>query len=117
VSCERARDLIRQMLTFSRGQRGEPRPLALGAAVRDATKLLRASFPSTVEMQADLDAELPAVLIDPVQLEQVLLNLCINARDAMQANGTVRVAAGWRHGYRGVCTSCRQSVEGDFVEL
>jgi len=117
MSCERARDLIRQMLTFSRGRRGEPRPLALGAAVRDATTLLRASFPSTVEIRADLDAELPAVLIDPVQLEQVLLNLCINARDAMHASGAVRVATGWRRGYRGVCTSCRQSLEGDFVEL
>jgi len=117
LSCERARDLIRQMLTFSRGQRGEARPLALGAAIRDATRLLRASFPSTVEMHADLDAELPAVLIDPVQLEQVLLNLCINARDAMQANGTVRVATGWRRGYSAVCASCRQTLDGDFVEL
>ncbi|MCL4183270.1 MAG: PAS domain S-box protein [Burkholderiaceae bacterium] len=117
LSCERARDLIRQMLTFSRGRRGESRPLLLGAAVRDAVRLLRASFPSTLEMQVDLDADLPAVLIDPVQLEQVLLNLCINARDAMCANGAVRVATGWRHGYHGVCASCRQSVEGDFVEL
>jgi PAS domain S-box-containing protein len=117
LSCERARDLIRQMLTFSRGQRGESRPLLLGAAVRDAVRLVRASFPSTLVIEVDLDADLPAVLIDPVQLEQVLLNLCINARDAMRANGTVRVATGWRRGYRGVCASCRQSVEGDFVEM
>jgi len=116
-SCERARNLIRQMLTFSRGQRGEPRPVALAASVREAAKLLRASFPATVEMHAELDVELPAVLIDPVQLEQVLMNLCINARDAMHAVGAVRVATSWRSGWRGVCTSCRQSVEGDFVEL
>ncbi len=116
-SCERARNLIRQMLTFSRGQRGEPRPIALAGAVREAAKLLRASFPATVEMHTELDAELPAVLVDPVQLEQVLMNLCINARDAMRASGTVRVATGWRSGWRGVCTSCRQSIEGSFVEL
>ncbi len=117
LSCERARDLIRQMLMFSRGQRGEPRPIALAAAVREATKLLRASFPSTVEMGIDLDAELPAVLIDPVQFQQMLMNLCINARDAMHAIGAVHVSTAWRSGWRGVCTSCRQSVDGDFVEL
>jgi len=117
LSCERARDLIRQMLTFSRGQRGEPRPVALSAAVREATKLLRASLPATVEMQVELDAELPAVLIDPVQFEQVLMNLCINARDAMHAVGTVRIDTAWESGWRGVCTSCRQSVDGDFVVL
>jgi PAS domain S-box-containing protein len=117
LSCERARDLIRQMLTFSRGQRGEPRPLALGAAVREAARLLRASFPSTVEMETELADRLPAVLIDPVQLEQVLLNLCINARDAIHANGTIRLSSGLLRGYRGVCTSCRQAVHGDFVAL
>ncbi len=117
LSCERARDLIRQMLTFSRGQRGEPRPIGLPAAVREATKLLRASFPATVEMTTDFDADLPAVMMDPVQFEQMLMNLCINARDAMKASGTVRVRAVSRNGLHGVCTSCRQSIDGDFVEL
>jgi len=117
LSCERARDLIRQMLTFSRGQRGEPRPLALGAVVRDSAKLLRASFPSTVEMRTELDEETPAVLIDPVQFEQVLLNLCINARDAIHASGTIRLGSRVLHAHHGVCTSCRQPIEGDFVEL
>jgi len=117
LSCERARVLIRQMLTFSRGQRGEPRPVALSGAVREATKLLRSTLPATVEMHTELDTELPAVLVDPVQLEQVLMNLCINARDAMRASGTLRVSTGWRSGWRGICTSCRQSIEGSFVEL
>src|SRR5690606_19302802 len=67
LSCERARDLIRQMLTFSRGQRGEPRPLATAATAREAVKLLRASFPSTMEIDTQLDPDIPAVLIDPVQ--------------------------------------------------
>jgi len=117
LSCERARDLIRQMLTFSRGQRGEPRPLALGSAITETAKLLRASFPSTVEMVTEIFDEAPAVLIDPVQFEQVLMNLCINARDAMQAAGTVRVGSQWLRGYHGVCTACRQPIDGDFVEL
>ncbi len=117
LSCERARDLIRQMLTFSRGQRGEPRPVALGTAIGEATQLLRASLPATIQMRVDCSDELPAVLIDPVQLDQVLMNLCINARDALHGIGTLRVSTDWRSGWNGVCSSCRQSLAGDFVEL
>ena len=118
LSCERARDLIQQMLTFSRGRRGEPRPLALAALVRDSVRLLRSSFPTTVSMQTALADDTPPVLLDPVQLEQVLMNLAINARDAMRSNGVIRVsvqraaaASDW------VCTSCRKAVAGELVEL
>ncbi len=117
LSCERARDLIRQMLTFSRGQRGEPRPVMLGTAIGEASQLLRASLPATIRMRIDCSDDLPAVLIDPVQLDQVLMNLCINARDALHGSGTLRVSTGWRNGWRGICSSCRQSLAGDFVEL
>src|SRR5262249_11091340 len=55
MSCGRARDLIQQMLTFSRGRRGEPRILALAPLVREAVKLLRASFPAMVNLRTDLD--------------------------------------------------------------
>ena len=91
LASTRARDLIQQMLTFSRGQRGEPRPLSLPPLIREAVKLLRSTLPSSVEIETELDADAPAVLLDPVQLEQVLMNLCINARDAMQGAGTLRV--------------------------
>jgi PAS domain S-box-containing protein len=117
ASCRRARDLIQQMLTFSRGRRGEPRPIALAPVVRESIKLLRSSLPSTVVLAADLDDDAPAALVDPVQLEQVLMNLAINARDAMGGNGDVRIAVRAASGGHRVCASCRKPVDGEFVEL
>src|SRR5690606_17894439 len=75
ASCGRARDLIQQMLTFSRSRRGEPRALALPPLVHDCVKLLRASFPASVALVTTLDQSAPAVRLDPVQLDQVLMNL------------------------------------------
>ncbi|HET9700657.1 MAG TPA: PAS domain S-box protein [Burkholderiales bacterium] len=117
LSCQRARDLIQQMLTFSRGRRGEPRPLSLAPLVRESVKLLRPALPATLELRTALQEDLPAVMLDPVQLEQILLNLCINARDATAGFGWVEVAARRRAGTAMECTSCRERVAGEFVEL
>ncbi|BAV34202.1 histidine kinase [Sulfuricaulis limicola] len=116
-SGRQARDLIQQMLTFSRGQRGEPRALQLPPLVKESVKLMRSTLPSSIEFNTSLDATLPAVLLDPVQLEQVLMNLCINARDAMQGAGQLHIALEKIAHRDGVCTSCHQPVRGDYVEL
>ena len=112
----RARELIQQMLTFSRAQKGKPRAVDLAALVEDAVRLLGSSLPSSVELRTALEPGLPAVMIDPVQVEQILLNLCINARDAMDGAGTIRV--GVRMATEGgACASCHQAAEGRYVEL
>jgi PAS domain S-box-containing protein len=113
----RARDLILQMLTFSRGQRGERRPVDLVQLIREWVGLLDSTLPSSVEIKTDLDPQVSSVLLDPVQIEQVLMNLCINARDAMQGHGTLTVSL--RHVIHGnaVCASCRLPVAGEFVEI
>ncbi len=116
-SGRQARDLIQQMLTFSRGQRGEPRALALAPLVKESVKLLRSTLPSSIEFETDLDNTIPAVLLDPVQLEQVLMNLCINARDAMLGAGTLHVALETTTPRDGVCASCHQPVRGSHVAL
>jgi CheY-like chemotaxis protein len=59
----------------------------------------------------------PALRLDPVQVEQVVLNLCINARDAMGGSGAIRIGVRAPARIRGVCTSCRQAVDGRYVEL
>jgi PAS domain S-box-containing protein len=116
-SAQRARELIGQMLTFSRGQRGAPRPVSLPELVRDACKLLRSTLPATVELRQSLDDELPALTLDPVQVEQVVLNLCINARDAMNGAGAIRIGVRRPTRIQGVCASCRQKVDGRYAEL
>jgi len=116
-SAQRARDLIRQMLTFSRGQRGERRAVAPAALVRDALRLLRPTLPATIALETELDESLPAALLDPVQVEQVLVNLCINARDAMAGAGRIAVRARAAEHRNAFCASCRQRVSGRFLEF
>jgi PAS domain S-box-containing protein len=113
----RARDLIQKMLTFSRGGKGTPREVRVAALIEESASLLGSSLPSTVELGADVEKDLPAVMADPVQVEQVLLNLCINARDAMAGNGAIRIGVRARTMSGGVCASCLQKFDGRFVEL
>ena len=117
LSSRRARDLIQQMLTFSRGQRGERRPVDLRRVAAESARLLRSSMPSTLELETLADADVPLTSLDRVQGEQVLLNLCINARDALQGHGKVRVRVGRAADHAAVCASCRARVDGEFVEL
>jgi PAS domain S-box-containing protein len=117
LSCARARDLIEQMLTFSRGQRGQPRPVALPPLIRQSLKLFGAALPAAVTIEVDVDREVPAVMLDPVHLDQILLNLCLNARDAIGGSGTIRVAVQRRTVAGTPCTACRQAACGEFVEL
>jgi PAS domain S-box-containing protein len=117
ASCRRARDLIQQMLTFSRGGRGEPRAVDLASLSREAAPMLRASLPSTLELVLHCDRLVPPVWVDEVQAHQVLLNLAINARDAMAGRGAITIDVRRLDAAVGTCASCRHGFAGDFVEL
>ncbi len=82
-----AANLTRQLLAFSRKQMLQPHVLDLNSVVRDLQQLLRRLIPENIELVIRTAAEFGAVLADPGQLEQVILNLVINARDAMPAGG------------------------------
>jgi PAS domain S-box-containing protein len=113
----RARDLIAQMLTFSRGQRGERRAASLASLAAESLELLRPTLPATIELQTTFDSDAPPVSMDSVQLEQVLLNLCINARDAVEGRGAIRVSVRAIDAENSHCASCRRKVSGRFVEI
>jgi len=115
-SCHRARDLIQQMLAFSRGQRSEPRAVALRSLVSESTRMLRATLPASLELRSHVDGD-PVALVDPVQAHQVLLNLCINARDAMDESGRIVVNAQFVHVPEMTCASCRHRFSGTFTEV
>jgi PAS domain S-box-containing protein len=87
VAADRARDLVRQILTFSRRTEQERRPVAVQAIVAEAMRLLRASLPATVEFRQQVEPGRALVLADPTQLHQVVLNLCTNAEHAMRERG------------------------------
>ncbi|WP_461211323.1 PAS domain-containing hybrid sensor histidine kinase/response regulator [Desulfocurvus sp. DL9XJH121] len=89
----RARDLVHQILTFSRQEEMDLQPLKLDTVVKEVAKLLRASLPAGVSIQLDLAPEAGAVLANLSQMHQVLMNLCTNAAHAMRENGgTLRIA-------------------------
>jgi PAS domain S-box-containing protein len=87
-SAARARDLVRQILAFSRGGEQSTIPVQVGLIVKEALMLIRASLPSTIEIKQDVVSK-AAVLADPTQIHQVMMNLCTNAAYAMRANGGI----------------------------
>jgi two-component system, cell cycle sensor histidine kinase and response regulator CckA len=86
---KRARDLVQQILTFSRQEKQEPRPLQITPIVKEVVKLFRVSLPETVTIHKDLAASAGIVLADPIQIHQLLMNLGTNAGHAMQKTGGV----------------------------
>ncbi|MDY6954701.1 MAG: ATP-binding protein, partial [Thermodesulfobacteriota bacterium] len=86
-ACLRARDLVKQILTFTRGTEESPLPVEIGPLFKESLKLLRASIPATVSIQQHILSESTTVVAEPTQLSQVLLNLCTNAAHAMGEKG------------------------------
>lgn len=84
---KRARDLVRQILTFSRKTERGKDPLALKPLLEETFRLLRGTIPSTIRMKLDIQAESATVLADPSQMQQIVVNLATNAAHAMEENG------------------------------
>ncbi len=88
----RARDLVRQILTFSRNEPPRRLPLQLADVVNETLRLIRVTLPPQVKLQLQLDPSTPPVMADATQIEQVLLNLCTNAIHAIgQQPGNIRI--------------------------
>ena len=83
----RAKELVKQILAFSRKNEQERKPIFLRQLVKEALKLLRASLPASIEIREDIAPDSGAVLGDPTNIHQILVNLCTNAFHAMEENG------------------------------
>ena len=86
---ERGAALVQQLLTSARQTEARLSSLDLNALVRELERMLQATFPKTITFDLDLEPDLPAITADKSQIHQVLLNLCVNARDAMPEGGTL----------------------------
>ncbi len=91
---DRARDLVRQLLTFSRKDMANPQVLDLNDTVTDAQKLFRRTMRENLSLSVELAPGHPSTKMDPGQLDQVLLNLVVNARDAMPEGGSLTISTG-----------------------
>ena len=85
----RARDLVKQILTFSRKSEQERIPMQIGPIVKEALKLLRSSLPTTVELRQNIESDTGIVEADPTQIHQILMNLCANASHSMGEEGGI----------------------------
>jgi two-component system cell cycle sensor histidine kinase/response regulator CckA len=97
-AAQRASGLVKQILTFSRKTEIRYAPVDLNQLVSDLVALMSETFPRTVTFHLALSDKLPPLLADQTQLQQIVLNLCVNARDAMPQGGSITVTTGVRSG-------------------
>lgn len=88
-SARRGSDTVKQLLTFSRGTEAQKGPVQPRHLLKEITRLLQQTFPKNIQIYSDFAGEPATVLADPSQLHQVMMNLCVNARDAMPEGGVL----------------------------
>ncbi len=115
TAAERGAKLTDQLLSFSRRQRLEPKVLDLNQAIGRMHDLLQSTIGGSIRIETSLRDGLWHALVDPTQLELAVLNLAINARDAMGVGGTLRVAT--RNITLGPPSSAEEPAAGDYVEV
>ena len=93
TSAQRGADMVRQLLSFAKGAEGERVLIQLNQLLKEMKKLMEGTFPKDIQLAVKTDPKLPTFLGDPTQMHQILLNLCVNARDAMPNGGILTVEA------------------------
>ena len=92
-ACLRAKDVVRQILAFSRKSETEQKTISMAAVVTESLKLLRASIPTSIDIRQNIADDIDDILGDPTQIHQIMINLCTNAAHAMEnEGGTLEVA-------------------------
>jgi PAS domain S-box-containing protein len=92
-NAERGADLVKQVLTFARGMEGERIIVQVKHIIKDLVKVLKQTLPKSITVKDQLEPDLWIIQADPTQIHQVLMNLSINARDAMPLGGTLTIGA------------------------
>ncbi|MCB1871546.1 MAG: response regulator [Gammaproteobacteria bacterium] len=113
----RATTLVSQMLAFSRNEKVEDQPLHFQTMLEENTRLLRSTLPTSINITTNIEVGLPAVLMNATQLSQLIMNLSINARDAMNGQGTLAISLGRVKKQNTECTACHGSIKGAWVAL
>ncbi len=114
----RAKDLVKQILAFSRQAENEKIPLQPAVIIRETLKMLRSSLPSTISIKQDLAGDAGLILADPTQIHQIIMNLCTNAYHAMEENGGILSLSLGRHSLgEEDLAGHPQAQPGDFIHI
>lgn len=119
-AAQRGCELVNQMLIFSRKNQNEHielESLNIVPMVKETVKMLQATFPANIKFELLVEPQQAYVVINPVMLSQIVMNLCINARDSMTNNGIITVTISQQTANQQECSSCHDSFNGEYVSL
>jgi two-component system, cell cycle sensor histidine kinase and response regulator CckA len=91
ISAKRGADLVNQVLSFAKGVEGERKPIQIGKLIHDVCDVIKRTFPKSISVKIDTQQDVWTLSGDATQVHQILMNLCINARDAMPKGGTLEI--------------------------
>jgi nitrogen fixation negative regulator NifL len=114
----RAKELVSQLLAFSSRRESVSEAISVIPIMKEVVKMLRSTVPATISIKCEVDHALPKILISPVRLNQVLLNLGVNARDAIEGIGEIHITAEpvlLRETC--ICASCHQNFTGEYLMI
>ena len=116
-SATRGAALVRQILSFAHGASGEKVVVQSRHLLRDITELIQSTFSKEIVLEHHLPKELWTLMGNPTHIHQVILNLCVNARDAMPNGGTLKLRAENRHLTASTLPNCSDASPGAYVEV
>ncbi len=116
-AARRGAELVNQILTFSRKVETNPRPTNLNVVVEKTERLLTRTIPKMIQIELSLDQELSTVFVDPGQMEQILINLAVNAKDAMAEGGRLSIGTKNVRLDKNYCKTRLEVQPGDYVLL
>lgn len=114
---ERARDLVAKLLLYARGSQGKVIVADALTLVQEVVNLLRATLPSTIEIRLTQTGDLHKLAIDPTQLHQIIMNLVVNGRDALNGTGRIDIRVQRHLPNNLICQSCHEAIRGEFIEI
>ncbi|MDH5571062.1 MAG: AAA family ATPase [Gammaproteobacteria bacterium] len=117
ASGERAANLVSQMLAFSRGDNAKAESINIIDEVKASIRMMSSTMPSSIKISFNHEADIPSIEVNSIQLNQVIMNICINARDSMGDHGRIDLFVKYHDKLSLSCSSCHAPFSGKYVEL
>lgn len=117
ISGEKARSLVQKLLAYSRINKSEVTVTKIDNFIDELVSMLRPMIPTSITLETNIEDGLPAISIDPAMMQQSLVNLCINAKDAMNQQGKLIITVKHHTVVNQLCDSCHHKFTGDYIEF